>query len=153
MRKNARRGSLLGVALAVLGCSSFGPFGLAVVARAERGVVTPDEPAVIEVTAVNMGDSRVQWGNGSSTCQLGLAVLVDGEEVQAFSRRACTSDYRPHALGPGETRRETFEWDGRIFRSSTGPAEPLAPGVYEVYGVAGDLARSRTIRIRVDGGS
>lgn len=140
------------IGLTVMGCAAFALDGdLVVSSRVADDGATPGDPALIEVTAQNTGDSRIQWGNGSSSCQLSLVVRVDGEDWRAIDRRGCTLDYAPQALGAGESRTETIPWGGEVLRKgSQGPVMRLEPGVYEVRGAAGDVASSAPVAVRVE---
>lgn len=45
---------------------------------ADAGLMFEADPVILEVTAENLGDERVEWGRGSSSCQSGRAVRLRG---------------------------------------------------------------------------
>jgi hypothetical protein len=137
------------VLLAVLatGCLILGPDALTLSAVAERDVATADEPARIRVTARNNGYDRVQWGHGSSTCQLHIAIREDTTWHRAMGGRFCTGDYAPHVLEPGHSRTEHIDWNGAVLRE-TGFVR-LPPGRYEVRAAAGLAPLSPPVTINV----
>lgn len=137
-------------ALALAACSLFAAGALHVTAAPDAFTTAPGEPVTIIVTAENTGDDRVEWGEGSSSCQLRLLVRVDGEDLVAPQSRACTDDLAPWTLGPGGSRTESFAWEGLVRRDERGgPIERLAPGTYELRGAAGSAAYSEAIRIEL----
>jgi hypothetical protein len=138
---------LLPVATLASGCLILGPDALSMDAIVERGTVTADEPALVRVTARNDGYDRVQWGHGSSTCQLYLGVRVDTTWYAVVGHGICTMDYRAHYLDPGHSRTEVIGWDGRIWRDDA--FERVPPGSYEVRGAAGLVAASPPVTITV----
>lgn len=140
---------LLTGALAGGACSSILASGaLRLTASADDAVVLPTEPAVVRVTATNVGDARVTWGPGSSTCQFHLQVRVDGADLFAPSGRPCTADLRTLSLDPGESRTETLEWTGLVQRGDS--VVPLDPGVYEVRAAAvGSATTSEPVVIQI----
>jgi hypothetical protein len=131
--------------VAASACAFTTPESLYLVAVAENGAATPEQPAVIEVTVTNEGNRRVTYGSGSSTCQLHLLVRVDGADRFAATERICTADHRTYTLEPGASRMETLEWDGRAWIGDE--AVHLEPGEYEVRGAAGHKAMSAPVII------
>jgi hypothetical protein len=83
---------------------------------------------------------------GSSSCQLGLVVLLDRVQ-HSIDFRACTEDLVEQGLDPGAQRFETFVWDGQIF--SNGQRAPLPAGRYRVFGVAGDQGASASLEVTI----
>lgn len=133
-------GLLLATLLWMAGCNITetlrgGEGTLAVTIESSGRTVSASEPVELTVTAYNQGERRVIWGRGSSTCQLDFSVEIGGTLYPGASRRACTDDLSEQALGPGERRRESFEWDGSVLRG--GEIRPLPRGSYKVYGTAG----------------
>ena len=128
---------LLAGAVAGGACSSIVAGGeLRIAVSADDAVASPTDPAAIRVTATNVGDGRVTWGPGSSTCQFHLFVRVDGADLfaSAFNGRACTADSRTLRLAPRESRTETLEWTGLVQRGNS--VVLLEPGTYEVRATA-----------------
>jgi len=124
---------------------------LAVKVEIDQPVATPSQPAVIAVTVTNVGRTRATWGPGSSTCQLFLAVRVDGEDLPLpGGGRVCTMDLRTYVLHPGDSRTEVLAWDGTVPRGDSGERTTLEPGVYEVRGLAQPTARSAPILVAVE---
>lgn len=121
--------------------------------EAEATEVTLGERVRFDVSAENVGSSPVQWGPGSSSCQLELRVRVDGEDrfaaVGPSGGGPCTMDLSVHTLEPGESRTETVSWDGRAQPEPGERLEELAPGTYEVRGFARPVATSEPISITV----
>jgi hypothetical protein len=139
------------LAVIATGCGLVSPQALHVEAFAEQAVASPEAPALITVTATNVGESRVTWGPGSSTCQLGLIVRVGGGDHHATAERICTADTRTFVLEPGESRSEVLEWDGQA--QVDGEVVRLEPGDYELRGVAPPVGTSApvVITLRADG--
>lgn len=135
------------VAVLAIGCVS-NPVDVDIVAVNVVGdvVIGPDQEAVLEVTAQNRTNHRVVWGMGSSSCQLGLIVLI-GRAQQSIDFRGCTDDLVEQGLDPRAQRAETFVWDGQIF--SNGQLAPLPPGRYRVFGIAGDQGVSASLEVTI----
>ena len=110
-------------------------------------VVSPMEQAAFRVTAVNRGDSRIVWGSGSSSCQLGLVVLDADGQRHNIDFRDCTSDLVEQGLDPDASRSETFLWGGWIVVDQE--IQTLPSGEYRVIGVAGDREQSAPLLVRV----
>lgn len=137
--------------LIIMGCSAiFAAGALRLTASADRSVASPENPAVIRVTAANVGSDRATWGSGSSTCQFHLLVRIDGVDLFAPSSRICTADLRTFSLKPGESRTEALDWAGQVKRElSSRATEWLEPGIYEVRGAAGEVAKSAPVLVEV----
>ena len=105
------------------------------------------DPVIVTVTAENRGHSRVVWGYGSSTCQLGAVVRIDGADYRTDAIRGCTQDAVQLWLDPGQTRTENWGWYGGVWIDQGG--EVLPPGWYHLYGVAGSWVSSNGIVIEV----
>jgi hypothetical protein len=120
---------------------------LVVTIEASQQVVSPSEYVTLTVTAQNRGPSRVVWGYGSSSCQLGAAVRIAGIDLPTHGVRACADDIAEHGLGPGESRQETWAWNGAV-SGKQGPGY-LAPGNYEVRGAAGAFLSRNPVNIEV----
>lgn len=146
MRKMGKVAVALAGVLLGASCGLFDDDGeIDIQIAAEALVVTPSEPALLRVTAVNRGDSRVVWGRGSSSCQFGLLARVEDRFLRAQEDRACTSDLAAQGLEPGESRTEELPWSGYVVRDGT--ATVLPPGRYEIRGFAGSAAWSAPVRI------
>lgn len=111
--------------------------------------VSPGAPARMSVTARNTTSSRIDWGQGSGSCQLKAAARLDGTWVSVGTQGGCTKDLRQWWLDPGEFRTEVFNWDGLVVR--WGQAEQLPPGTYRVRGEAGDKGASASALITISG--
>lgn len=132
---------LLALAVA-MGCTSVvAPNPLQVTTSADPAVTSPAEPAVVRVTVTNLGDERVTWGRGSSTCQLHLLVRVGGVDLPASYTRICSLDLDELSLKPGASRTEGIRWAGHVQGKNSGdPPRLLMPGLYKVRGAAGRTA-------------
>ena len=135
-------------------CSSvFASGELRMTASADDTIASVSNPAKIRATGTNVGDARVTWGPGSSTCQFHLFVRVDGADLfaSAFNGRACTADSRILGLAPGESRTEILEWTGLVQRGNS--VVPLEAGTYEVRATAREgstpIAASKPILVEV----
>lgn len=109
-------------------------------------IVSPASPGEFRVTVENRGTQEVAWGTGSSSCRLGLAVLLDDARAP-IGDRMCTADIVVHLLEPGGSRTETITWDGRIVAGDEMVALP--PGRYQIVGAAGRRASSQPIWVDV----
>ena len=145
-KAKVRSSMWFGLALLFAACSPSDDTDLEVTISASSDVVSPSQPVTFTVSVENRGDSRIVWSMGSSTCQLALTVEVEGQDYPAHNMRGCTMDYVEQGLDSGESRSEALTWLGHIRRDSL---ELLPPGVYGVRAVAGDLARSAPIEIKV----
>ena len=132
--------------VALLGCSS--PLDVDVIPVDITGdpIVSPLERSAFSVTAENSGSERIVWGMGSSSCQLGLAVIVADERYE-IATRTCTGDFVELGLDPGGTRTEVFLWGGEIIVDDE--VVVLGPGRYQVFGYAGERAESKRIWVTV----
>lgn len=128
------------------------PTEMEVDVSAETSVAAPGDPVQVQVTVRNLGETRVQWGGGSSSCQLALVVRVDGEDRQTPDKRWCTADVATYTLAPGETRTETLSWEGEARVGQTSRIEQLPPGVYEVRGFALRAGTSEPILVTLGAG-
>jgi hypothetical protein len=139
--------SLVTLTLVLVACSLFDGDDLDISVSAPGGVVSPGEALAVEVTAENRGDSRVTWGEGSSTCQLHLEVRLDGHDYLAPAvPRICTADYVEMGLDPGQARTEVLSWAGYVLRDSL---ELLLPGTYALRGAAGSDWKSPPIEVEI----
>ena len=109
--------------------------------------VSYTELVSLTVTAENRGRSRIVWGFGSSSCQLGAVVRVGALDRIAPGVRVCTEDLSEQGLDAGASRTETWFWDGRVLGENG--LELLPPGQYEVYAVAGDCRSEAGVRIQM----
>ena len=131
-------------------CSLFDDDDLRVTISTDEIVLSPGEELWISVTAENHGNTRISWGEGSTTCQLHLVVRFHSvDHVAPVIGRLCTSDMREMALDPGETETDVLPWTGYIYRDSL---LLLPPGKYEIRGAAGDVAKSEPVEIEVVSG-
>jgi hypothetical protein len=115
---------------------------------ASQSVASETDPTTLTVSAENRGPVRIDWGMGSSSCQLEAVVRVDGIDLLVIDvGRGCTDDLVPQGLEPGDSRSESWVWRGDAVRDGSMIALPA--GTYEVRGLAGDLANSDPISIEV----
>ena len=114
----------------------------------EDTLTRPTEYPGLAVTVENLGDTRAVWGPGSSSCQLGAVVRIGRAELQAPGSRACTDDLVEQGIDPGETRTETWRWDGWIV-DEDGVRTELPPGRYQVAGAAGPWTGHATVTITI----
>ena len=141
----------IGVVIAVLivgACSLFDDTNFEVTISASSSFTSPSEPVTLTVKAENRGGSRVVWGQGSSSCQLGSLVRVEGRDFPAPDLiRPCTADLVDFGLDPGESQTESWNWAGYIVRGDS--TQLLPPGTYQVRGAAGNVAVSAPIDIEI----
>lgn len=135
------------------GCSPVAPVDLRVDVSAETSVAAPNNPVSVQVTVRNLSDRSVSWGGGSATCQLALAVGVDGEDRLAPDKRTCTPNVATYVLEPGEARTETLRWEGEARLGQPPTIEHLPPGVYELRGVAVGAGKSEPILVTLERGT
>jgi|GEM_PF-5137120 len=114
---------------------------------ADENVVSPEEHVRLTVTVTNTSSTRFVWGHGSSGCQLGVVVRVADTDLIALGDRVCTDDVVEQGLDPGESRSETWLWDGTVVENEL--LEYLPPGDYDLYGAAGVWLSHEHVRIRV----
>lgn len=144
---------VLCAAVLLCGCSLFHDedckdlAGLRVTISASGHRTSRLDPVLITVTAENTGDSRVVWGYGSSTCQLGAVVRIGGTDYHSHEIRGCSRDVVELWLDPGQSRTENWGWRGGILTHKGG--EVLPPGRYRLYGAAGSWLSSDGIVIEV----
>lgn len=144
----------LGIAAFASGCDLLtddgdGAPSLKITIEADGRIASPTDSVLLTVTATNQGSTRVVWGRGSSSCQLGAVVRVGATRVPAADLRACTEDLSEQALLPGESRTESWPWNGQVLRKTV--IEPLAPGFYKVFGAAGPWQSDSWVVIEVEG--
>jgi len=134
------------VSLVILVCGCGGHSNSPIIANDASVVVTISasasyvsrvEPVTLTVTAENRTESRVNFGVGSSSCQLSSLVVVQGQAAPIAVDRVCTADAMPHRLAAGERRSESWQWAGAVLVGNE--RRMLQPGVYEVHGNAGDF--------------
>jgi len=89
----------------------------------------------VTVTAENPTTLPIEFGSGSSNCQLSAVIRIDNQDHSMPSSRPCLADYVVQSLGPGEHRVESWIWYGEILVE--GELEHLPTGSYEIRGVAG----------------
>ncbi|MEX0692721.1 MAG: hypothetical protein WEC54_03760 [Gemmatimonadales bacterium] len=140
--------ALLAVCAAPACGATLGPDTLSVTLSISSPTFPADGPFGITVTAVNQSSRRVQWGEGSSGCQLDAVIRVDGRDYSVLATRVCTADFGPHALEPGASRTETWTWEGEYLVGDDGLA-PVPPGTYEFRGRAGHSATSTPVLVTV----
>ena len=111
-------------------------------------LVSSSTPGSYEIQARNPTDARVEWGVGSSGCQLSLFVITpEGERLPADVMRGCTEDFTLQALSAGQTRTETIEWGGQALVNNEVVTLPNA--VYRLVASAGDRADSAPYEVQV----
>ena len=110
---------------------------LVVTITASAPTVSADAPVSLTITIENTGDTRLEWGSGSSACRLFARVVVDDQEYAVPWDEVCTADMVTYALEPGATDTQTKTWDGSIGRD--GGSVDLPAGSYEVHGAGGKL--------------
>jgi hypothetical protein len=120
---------------------------LRIVLQTSDTLVRPDAPITLTVTATNEGGEPVTWGEGSSSCQLRVIVVVGTDEIPV-GLRPCTRDFVPLTLAAGDLRTESWEWRGNI--ALDGKLDTLPGGEYRLQALAGTLARSDPLVIRVE---
>ncbi len=142
-------GLVIGFLAPGYGCGLFDNDDLGVTLSADGSVTSETEPVTLTVTATNRGSDRVSWGRGSSSCQLGAVVRVAGRQVEArVNHGGCTDDLVDQALEPGESRTESFTWNGLILEGDDFAFLPA--GAYQLRGAAGTAARSAPLAITVN---
>jgi len=147
---SSRLAIAIGYLFAIAGCSILGLGGdLDVTIVLDVPEASPGAPARMSVTARNTSSSRIDWGQGSGSCQLNAAASVNGTWISIGSQGGCTKDLRQWSLDPGESRTEVFDWNGRVVRR--GQFEQLPPGTYHVRGEAGDKGSSASALITIRG--
>jgi len=118
-----------------------------VVITASGFKASQSKPVILTVTVTNPGRSPVMLGVGSSSCQLGSIVRVKSRWEYVLDIRTCTADYVEHWLGAGESRSESWGWNGEIV--VRGVRESLQPGKYLVKGKVGKWTSRHSIEIEV----
>jgi hypothetical protein len=112
--------------------------GLVVTVSVQPKLVRPGETVTITVVARNPTSFLIEFGAGSSSCQLAAAVRTGGADFRTTQARACLKDLRIWSLEPGERRIESWEWNGEIVVDRE--IQRLPAGAYELRGVAGRFA-------------
>jgi hypothetical protein len=102
---------------------------------AEPSAFTVGDAVLVKVTAENPTASSIEFGSGSSNCQLDAVIRIDNQDRLIPSLRPCLTDLVAHSLGPGEQRTEDWIWYGEILVDDE--LQPLQAGSYEILGVAG----------------
>lgn len=116
--------------------------------QSQDRIVSRSQPGTFRVTATNSSEGRVEWGSGSSSCQLGLFVVgASSTRQEAATNRACTADFVTQGLDPGESRTETFSWGGEVLRN--GDAVLLPAGAYRLVATAGEKGESGPLDVQV----
>ena len=139
--------ALLAVGVAPACGATLGPDTLSVTLSTSSPTFPADGPFGITVTAVNQSSRRVQWGEGSSGCQLDAVIRVAGRDYSVLATRVCTADFGPHALEPGASRTETWEWEGEYLTDDG--LVPVPAGTYQFRGRAGQSATSPAVLVTV----
>ena len=137
----------LALAVALAGCGNPLDVRLVPVDLAGDSTVSPSNPGEYVVAVENNGDERITWGIGSSSCQLSLFVIADNVRHR-IDWRVCTEDLIEQGLDPGESRSETFQWDGHV-PDIEGQPFLLPEGRYQVIGTAGSEGESEPLSVRV----
>ena len=73
--------------------------------------MSPSSPAVIQMTATNVGAARVTWGPGTSTCQFDLFVRVDGVDLvpPPVTHREIAGSFHGRSVNGSDYRRRAVE--------------------------------------------
>lgn len=141
------------IAAVVCGCALSDEDGcddvtdLEVIISTDDSLTSASDLVVITVRVENQGRSRVVFGYGSSSCRLRSFVRTGEDDYFILDSRICTRDVAEQALEPGQSRTESWSWDGSIWKDQQ--SEVLPPGRYEVFGAAGDLVSSAPVIIGV----
>ena len=106
-------------------------------------VSTVGNAITVTVIAENPTDSAIEFGTGSSSCQLTAVVRFNNQDYSIASNRVCLTDYVVHSLDPGEQISENWIWYGEIYVD--GAPQPLPVGTYEIRGAAGQYNSSPAI--------
>ncbi len=134
LRKTLPYTALLPI-VALTGCSLFDQSDVEVEVSVNPATITDTVAVVVTVSAHNGGLFAANLGLGSSSCILSAVVDVAGRKALVSQNRFCTADVTKQTIPPGEIRVESWEWAGRVFLDGQGMK--LAPGSYEIRGVAG----------------
>ncbi len=134
--------------LVLAACQSTGPLDLDLaLATSGPPVVSPREMVVLQATATNPTAERIEWGRGSSSCQLDLVVTIGSSRFRAVVPKACTDDLSPQGLDPLASRTESLPWGGQVWEGEF--AVTLGPGRYAVRAIAGDKGTSPPVFVTV----
>ncbi|MFT5143891.1 MAG: hypothetical protein ACI84D_002522, partial [Thalassolituus oleivorans] len=99
----------------VLSACSIDPLevgSISVVIESTDLLVSPTVPGTFRVTATNPTGVRVNWGEGSSSCQLTMYAISEAGVRQEVGARACTADFGAQGLDGLQSRTEIIEWGG-----------------------------------------
>jgi len=130
------------------GLARFGGWdNLIVTISSPDSIISHDGFVSLRVEARNEGANYLIWGHGSSSCQLGAIVEYNGLQYSVSEFRVCTEDLAEQGLAPGESRVETWLWDGQIL-SPNGPSR-LPAGRYRLFGNAGSWLSRDCVVIEV----
>ncbi len=149
LRKAAQTTLIIGLFLGSAGCDvdPLDEGSIAVTLQSMDLLISAGQPGSYTITASNLSGNRVEWGEGSSSCQLSLTVVTPQGAETVVDQRACTEDFVSQGLDPGETRTEVIEWGGT---SLSGGAVVLLPaGEYRLLGMAGDKGESEPLAVEV----
>lgn len=111
-------------------------------------IVSPDKPIEVWIRLRNLGENRVLWGCGSSSCRLNFLVNKSNKEYVTVTHRVCTQDYRKYFLDPGAECRNRLIWHAEVRERGDNRSFELPPGSYDIIGCAG-IFRSEPVGIEV----
>jgi hypothetical protein len=114
---------------------------------ATSGQTPPSDRATPEVSLENHSPLPVAFGASSGSCAHAASVRVGSEEYWVVDTRICTQDAPTLRLDPGESRVESWEWGGSIWRNER--IELLPPGRYMVRGAAGMWTSANEVEIEI----
>jgi hypothetical protein len=143
-------GRLIGFLFLFLSACSVDPLevgSITVTIEADELLVSPTVPGTFRVRATNPTGARVDWGQGSSSCQLTLYVISEAGVRREAGARACTTDLVTQGLDGLQSRTEVFEWGGSAVVD--GEIQQLPPGTYRLVGSAGDKGESQTVDVEL----
>lgn len=125
------------VLLAIALCSHAGSADsrLIVTVEVEPATLSVGDTVTVCVVATNSGDMPVEFGVGSSSCQLDAVVRLEDGDYPANAPRLCLKDLRPWVLAPGDRRSESWNWAGSVAVGDS--TWRLPPGKYQLLGAAG----------------
>jgi hypothetical protein len=123
------------VAMALYSPAGSADNGLIVTMEVEPATLSAGDTLTVWVSAENPGPVPIEFGIGSSSCQLGAVVRLEDGDHPASAPRLCLKDLRPWSLAPGGRRIESWAWAGAIAVGDT--IRQLLSGTYELRGAAG----------------